>query len=137
MGTSTANVKTRQRVEEVLAAHESGDEQALLDAYAEDAITEWPQSGEVLVGGLACANVARRYPGGPPVVELVRMRGSGRIWVAETLIHYPGGETWNSVSIFELRDGRIARRTDLFGEPFDPPAWRADLVQVDPARAVA
>jgi hypothetical protein len=23
-----------------------------------------------------------------------------------------------------MRDGKIARETDYFGEPFEPPAWR-------------
>jgi hypothetical protein len=30
-----------------------------------------------------------------------------------------------TVSIMEFRDGKVARETQYFGDPFEAPAWRA------------
>jgi ketosteroid isomerase-like protein len=38
------------------------------------------------------------------------------------------------VGIIEFRDGKIARMTEYFANPFEAPAWRADLVErMEPA----
>jgi hypothetical protein len=34
------------------------------------------------------------------------------------------------VSVFELRDGSIARLTEFFADPFGPPEWRLQLLDV-------
>jgi hypothetical protein len=33
------------------------------------------------------------------------------------------------MSLVELRSGKIAKTTDVYGEPFDPPAWRSKWVE--------
>ena len=35
----------------------------------------------------------------------------------------------NTVSIMELRDGKVARETHYFADPFEPPEWRARWVE--------
>jgi ketosteroid isomerase-like protein len=35
----------------------------------------------------------------------------------------------NVVSIMEVRDGKIVRERNYHGEPWEPPAWRAQWVE--------
>ena len=58
-----------------------------------------------------------------------RMRGGGSLWVTETIITYDGKKRVNSVSIMEFRGGKVARETLYFGDPWEPPAWRARWVE--------
>jgi hypothetical protein len=92
----------------------------------EDYLLELPQSGERLDrDGLRRLQLT--VPGGQaPKVQLLRVTGSGDVWVAESLIHYPDGTVFYSVSRTEFRDARIWRETRYYAEPFEVPAWRAD-----------
>jgi hypothetical protein len=49
--------------------------------------------------------------------------------VMEAELAYADGSLFHGVSILELRDGKIARETDYFAEPFDPPQWRSQWVE--------
>jgi hypothetical protein len=76
--------------------------------------------------------VLRNYPGGGPVRTGRRTVGSGDVWVTESVLRYPNGQISHFVSIFELRDGKIARLTEYFADPFEPPRWRLQLVDGEP-----
>ena len=52
------------------------------------------------------------------------MRGRGDLWVTEGIITYDG-RPMRTVTIMEFRDGKVGRETIYFGEPWEPPAWRA------------
>lgn len=106
------------------ACSHPGDWAELEQLYHDDAVIEWPQSGERIVGRDNIVAVHRNRPGGPPHQTLRRIVGSSDVWFSEQLGDY-GGQVFCGSSIFELRDGKIARETDYFGEPFEPPAWRA------------
>jgi ketosteroid isomerase-like protein len=102
---------------------------ALRELYAEDAVQEWPQSGERIVGRDNIIAVNENYPGLPKGTER-RVVGEGDLVVAEVTLDYGGqAGTYHAVSILELRDGRIARETDYFGAPFPAPQWRAEWVE--------
>jgi SnoaL-like protein len=123
----------RAHIEHLIELFNSGDEQGLLDQYIDDAVVEWPQSGEVVRGAAACAAVAARQPGGRPTFKIGEVFGSGDRWVATMIGDYGSGRPWHVVMIVDFSGDRIAHRTDYFAEGFDPPAWRADLVEVVPA----
>lgn len=110
------------------ACSQPGDWMELGKLYHEDAVIEWPQSGERIIGRDSIVAVHRNRPGGPPTVTTRRIIGSGGLWFSEQLGDY-GGQVFCGSSIFELRDGKIARETDYFGERFEPPAWRAAWVE--------
>ena len=55
----------------------------------------------------------------------------GDLVVAEASLDY-GGPVYKTVFVFEFRGGRIARETAYWSEPFDPPAWRSQWVEVSP-----
>jgi hypothetical protein len=92
----------------------------------EDYLLELPQSGERLDrDGLR--RLQETFPGGTaPRIKLLRVTGSGDVWVAESHIHYPDGTVFYGVSRVELRDAKIWRETRYYAEPFEVPAWRAD-----------
>ena len=48
--------------------------------------------------------------------------------VAEALLDY-GGPQYETVFIFEFRDGRIAKETAYWSEAFEAPGWRAQWVE--------
>jgi ketosteroid isomerase-like protein len=99
----------------------------------EDAVMDWPQSGEQVVGGDNRRGVYGAFPG-LPTISPRRTLSAGELVVAEAMLDY-GGPVYNTVFIFEFRDGRIARETAYWAEPFEPPQWRAQWVQrTDAAR---
>ncbi|MFL5779176.1 MAG: nuclear transport factor 2 family protein [Chloroflexota bacterium] len=130
MTSSTAATDAdRQRViERYFIALGAKEWDELVGSLAEDSVTEWPQSGEVIRGRDGCLNVYRNYPGGSPALTLRRLTGTGDLWIAEADISY-GDHPMQTVSIFEFRDGLISRQVDYFAEPFEPPAWRSQWVE--------
>ncbi|MES2170589.1 MAG: nuclear transport factor 2 family protein [Actinomycetota bacterium] len=120
----------RSLVEEHWRASESGDSVAEHAMYAQDAILDYPQSGEVFRGRSTIA--AQR--GGHPAerhFSVRRIVGSGDVWVSECVISYDGKPTL-SVSVMEFADGLIAHETQYFAEPFEAPASRANLAEAMP-----
>lgn len=105
------------------------DEVAAAAIFADDAVIEWPQSGERIRGK---QNIIALHEASPVGVdfEIRRITGSGDLWVTETTIRYDGARPTSAVFIMEFRDGRVIRETDYFGEPFDPPGYRAAWVEL-------
>jgi hypothetical protein len=92
--------------------------------YHDDAVLEFPQSGERFVGVENLREWRSNYPAST-AFEVRRVRGSGDLWVAEVAISYDGGP-WNyGVSILEVRQDRIARESIYVAEGWEPPEWRA------------
>jgi hypothetical protein len=94
------------------------------EMYHEDAVLEFPQSGERFSGVENMRGWRSEYPA-ETTVEFREVRGSGDIWVAELSIAYDGGEPALGISIIELRDGRIARESIYVAEGWEAPEWRA------------
>jgi hypothetical protein len=93
------------------------------DMYDDDAILEFPQSGERFEG---VANIREWRSRSPASVtyEIGRIRGGNGIWVAEMTVSYDGGEARYGVDVLEIASSKIARETIYVGEPFEPPEWR-------------
>jgi ketosteroid isomerase-like protein len=117
----------RAAIDRYLKAFESKDMTILDEVYADDAVQEWPQSGERIVGKANIRAINENYPG-LPAATTRRISGSGDLWTVETTLDY-GGEVYNAVSVLEFRGGKIVRETDYFASPFPPPEWRAQWVQ--------
>jgi hypothetical protein len=126
------DVETRQdnrvTLERTLEATFAGDYDRATEAMADDAVVDWPQSGERIVGRQACLTVYRNYPGGPPPYELRRITGGPDTFTVEACGDY-SGEAVFLTSIVEFRDGKIAKQTDYFASGFEAPSWRADMVE--------
>ena len=92
--------------------------------YRDDAVLEFPQSGERFVGVDNFREWRSNYPAST-VVEFRDVRGEGDLWVAEISISYDEGPPNFGVSILELRDQKIARESIYVTEAWEAPEWRA------------
>lgn len=126
---ATAGGENRAALDRLFAAFESGDWDAIVADFADDFVQEWPQSGERLMSKAACLAVYRGYPGGPPAIRPVRVTGEGDHWTVEADMRY-GEQPVQGVFIFEFQNGKIARETDYFADPFEAPAWRSQWVTI-------
>jgi hypothetical protein len=109
------------------AAYETRLERILGVELAEDAIRQWPQSGERLDGRARIAEVESHFVG--LRLGVGRRHTLGDTIVVEWSTDYGDGRVYRNVSIAELRGGKAVRVTDYWGEPFTPPAWRRPLAE--------
>jgi hypothetical protein len=121
--------RNRSVIERYWLAFDARDGDAMRALAHDDLVTEWPQSGERIVGKENCVTILKRYPGGGPVRTVRRTLGADGVWVTESILAYPNGRSSHFVSIIELMDGKVARLTEYFADPFEPPKWRMDLVE--------
>ena len=91
--------------------------------YHDDALLEFPQSGERFRGRANIEGWRQRYPARLDF-EPRRIRGGGGHWVAEAGLRYDGGEPVSVVKILQFRGDKIERETLYFADPFPAPDWR-------------
>ena len=97
--------------------------------YADDAICDYPQSGERILGPKNLKALRSHHPGKPSGFKVKRMIGTANLWVTEYTITYQDQLAF-SVSIMELNDnGKVVHETQYFADPFEAPAWRSQWVQ--------
>jgi hypothetical protein len=97
------------------------------EIYAEDAVVEWPQGGERVRGKANIIAFRSTYPTRQRF-EVHRISGCHDLWVTEYTIHYDERPVL-AVGIMEFRDGKVVRERIYFGDPWEPPAWRAKWVE--------
>jgi hypothetical protein len=95
--------------------------------YHEDAVLEYPQSGERTRGR---SNIQNQRAGQPSNkrFSIRRILGSGDLWVTEFILTYDDKPSY-TVSIMEFRGDKVARETQYFADPFVAPAFRAQWVE--------
>ena len=92
--------------------------------YREDAVLEYPQSGERIRGRHNIQSSRTAQPNRKRFT-VRRITGAGDLWVTEYVLSYDGQPSF-TVSIMEFLDGKVARETQYFGDPFEPePSPRA------------
>lgn len=133
------NMAMAAAFEEVLKSGDFAKVGALVQEWAtDDFVEEWPQSGERL-SKAAMIRMGETYgqaTGTNPTFAYKRMVGGGDVFVVEGTIDYGDGVPVSYVGIGEVRDGKIAKMTEYFANPFEAPAWRADFVErMEPTRA--
>jgi len=129
------DARIRAAIEEHWRASERGDTEAEHALYAGDAILDYPQSGERFRGRDAIS--AQR--GGHPASRhftILRITGTGSLWVSECVITYDGAPTY-SVSIMEFAYDHVVHESQYFADPFGAPPWRAALAEPMPGRSIA
>ena len=130
-GGSAAGEAERAAVERYFGAINARDVAAIVADLAEDAEWTWPGSGEVIRSRATIEMVVARTPTLPHVL-VHRIVGGPDLVAAVWTGDYGDGVPWRNISLFEFRDGRIVSKTDGFGSAFEPPAWRRELVSVEP-----
>lgn len=98
------------------------------ELFLNDAIMDWPQSGEKVVGAENRRGIYRSFPQ-LPTITTRRMISDGDLVVAEATLDYGGPIASKTVFIFEFKDGKISKETAYWSEPFEAPAWRAKWVE--------
>ena len=94
------------------------------EMYHDDAVLEFPQSGERFVGIENFREWRSNYPAST-TFEFREIRGRDDFWVVELSVRYDEGPENFGVSIHEFRGDKIARETIYVAEGFEAPEWRA------------
>jgi ketosteroid isomerase-like protein len=118
----------RETVERLIQALNDRDLEAFDAQFHEDSVMEYPQSGERIVGGENRRAVYGAFPG-LPKVQPRRIRVSGDLVVVEARLDYGDEADWRAVMVFELRNGKIARETAYWPQPFEAADWRTPWVE--------
>jgi len=108
-------------------ASDANDFEAEHDIYHDDAVLDYPQSGE-RIRGRRNIQQSRLVQPNRKRFAVRRIIGSGDLWVSEITLSYDGNPSY-VVSIMEFRDGRVAHETQYFGDRFEPGPSRAHLVE--------
>jgi ketosteroid isomerase-like protein len=117
----------RAALDEHWAASDANDFEAEHRIYHEDAVLDYPQSGERTRGR---SNIQSQRASQPSKKRFTvqRIIGSGDLWVTEFVLTYDGKPSY-TVSIMEFSGEKVAHETQYFADPFVAPASRAQWVE--------
>ncbi len=117
----------RAALDQHWAASDANDFETEHRIYHEDAVLDYPQSGERTRGR---SNIQGQRASQPSQKRFTvrRIVGGDDLWVTEFILTYDGTPTY-TVSIMEFRGDKVARETQYFADPFVAPAFRAQWVE--------
>ena len=124
---STQEQQIRAALDEHWAASDANDFETEHRIYLEDAVLEYPQSGERTRGRSNIQHQRASQPSNKRF-SVRRIIGSGDLWVTEFILTYDGKPSY-TVSIMEFKGDKVARETQYFADPFVAPAFRAKWVE--------
>jgi ketosteroid isomerase-like protein len=124
---SARDQEIRAALDQHWAASDANDFETEHLIYREDAILEYPQSGERTRGRSNIQNQRASQPS-KKRFSIRRIIGSGDLWVTEFILTYDGKPSY-TVSIMEFSGDKVARETQYFADPFPAPAFRAQWVE--------
>ena len=108
------------------AASDANDFEQEHEIYQDDAVLEYPQSGEC-IRGRANIQSSRAAQPNKKRFKVRRIVGAGDLWITEYVLSYDGRPSF-TVSIMEFLYGKVVRETQYFSDPFEPSASRAQWV---------
>ena len=117
----------RTALDQHWAASDANDFETEHRIYLDDAVLEYPQSGERTRGRRNIRGQRASQPN-KKRFSIRRIIGGGDLWVTEFILTYDGKPSY-TVSIMEFRDDKVARETQYFADPFLAPAFRAQWVE--------
>lgn len=139
----------RAAFEAYLAALNERDLAALDGLLHPDFEDVYPQSGERTRGPDNLKAIITNYPEGgwtdqgrervegaedrwvtTPTFTVLRIEGTGNVFTGVQRAQYPDGSEWHVILIGEMRDGKAWRMQTYFAPKFEPPAWRAQWVEM-------
>src|SRR5580700_3745789 len=126
-GQSMQEQQIRAALDQHWAASDANDFETEHLIYLEDAVLEYPQSGERTRGRRNIQNQRASQPN-KKRFSIRRIIGSGELWVTEFILTYEAKPSY-TVSIMEFRGDKVARETQYFADPFPAPAFRAQWVE--------
>ena len=108
-------------------ASDAGDFDAEHEIYREDAVLDYPQSGERIRGRKKIQESRFRQPN-KKRFAVRRIVGREDLWITEFTLSYDDIPSY-VVSIMEFREGLVSHETQYFADRFDPSPTRAHLVE--------
>ncbi len=111
------------------AASDANDFDEEHQIYREDAVLEYPQSGERIRGRRNIQSSRAAQPN-QKRFTVRRIVGAGDLWITEYILTYDERPSY-TVSIMEFVDGKVARETQYFGDPFAPRAFARPMGRAD------
>ena len=109
------------------AASDANDFEAEHEIYHDDAVLEYPQSAE-RIRSRRNIQASRFAQPNKKHFTVRRILGAADLWITELVLTYDG-KPYYTVSIMEFKDGKVARETQYFGDPFEPGSSRAQWVE--------
>jgi len=109
------------------AAPDANDFEVEHQIYRDDAVLEYPQSGE-RIRGRRSIQASRSAQPNKKRFTMRRVVGGGDLWICEFVLTYDGQPSY-TVSIMEFKEGKVARETQYFGDPFEPGPSRTQWVE--------
>ena len=117
----------RAALDQHWAASDANDFETEHRIYHEDAVLEYPQSGE-RIRGRRNIQIQRATQSSIKRFAVRRIIGGRDLWITEFILTYDGKPSY-TVSIMEFKRDKVARETQYFADPFEAPAWRAQWVE--------
>jgi hypothetical protein len=124
---STQEKQIRAALDQHWAASDANDFETEHLIYRDDAVLEYPQSGE-LTRGRSNIQGQRASQPNKKRFSIRRIVGSGELWVTEFILTYDAKPSY-TVSIMEFSGVKVVRETQYFADPFTAPAFRAQWVE--------
>jgi hypothetical protein len=109
------------------AASDSGDFVTEHAIYQEDAVLDYPQSRERILGRKNIQAARTAQPNKKRFV-VSRITGSGDLWITEYVLTYDS-QPFYTVSIMEFRGVKVAHETQYFAGHFEPAESRQKWVE--------
>lgn len=104
--------------------HPGADVDRADEIYHEDAVVEFPQSGERFEGRSNFTEWRSQYPA-EVQYRVRRITARDDLVVVEVSVSYNGGPWQFGVQLLEFRDDKVARERIYVMEGWDAPEWRA------------
>lgn len=108
-------------------ASDADESEAEHEIYADQAVLDYPQSGE-RIRGRARIRSSRAAQPDRKRFAVRRTFGSGDLWITELAMTY-GDRPFHVVSIMEFEGAKVLHETQYFCEAFEPGASRAQWVE--------
>ena len=115
--------------------HVGGDIDHADEIYHDDAVLEFPQSGERFEGAATFTEWRRQYPADPATMRyrLRRVTCRDDLGVVELSVSYDGVSWMQGVQLLEFRGDKVARERIYVMDSWEAPEWRAPWRSDTPA----
>jgi hypothetical protein len=123
----TTDANIRAALERHWAASDANDFNTEHQIYRQDAVLEYPQSGE-RIRGRDRIQASRMAQPNYKRFSVRRIIGAANLWVSEFILTYDGKPSY-TVSIMEFKNEQVVRETQYFGDPFPPGPSRSQWVE--------
>ena len=124
----------RAALDHYLRHSAAGDEETAHSIYAEDAVLEFPQSGERFEGVGNFLPWRQLYPAAVEY-EVQRVRGSGDVVDRRAPDPLRRGPWNHGLDLLEFRGDKVAAESIYVFEGWDAPDWRSKWWATPPRRA--